>query len=42
MIILSIGIGFCPKLYGLIEYLYTVLLKYLRLNLSMGWKKCYL
>jgi transposase InsO family protein len=30
--ILSIGIGFCPKLYGLTEYLNTVLLKYLLLS----------
>jgi hypothetical protein len=41
LIILSINIGFCPKLYGLIEYLNTVLLKYLRLSLSMGRKQCY-
>jgi hypothetical protein len=38
LIILSIGIGFCLKLYGLIEYLNTVLLKYLCLSLSMGRK----
>jgi hypothetical protein len=42
MIILSIGIEFCPKLYGLIEYLNIVLLKYLRLSLSVGRKQCYL
>ena len=40
LIILSVGIGFCLKLYGLIEYLNTVLLKYLRLSLSMGRKQC--
>jgi hypothetical protein len=38
MIILSIGIRFCPKLYGLIEYKNIVLLKYLRLSLYMGRK----
>jgi hypothetical protein len=32
----------CPKLYGLIKYLNTVLLKYLRSSLSMGRKQCYL
>ena len=39
MIILNIGIRFCPKLYGLIEYLNIVLLKYLLLSLSMGRKQ---
>jgi hypothetical protein len=33
LIILSIGIRFCPKLYGLIEYINIVLLKYPRLSL---------
>jgi transposase InsO family protein len=42
LIILSSGMRFCPKLYGLIEYLNTVLLKYLYLSLSMGRKQCYL
>jgi transposase InsO family protein len=32
----------CPKLYGLTEYLNTVLLKYLHLSLSMGRKQFYL
>jgi hypothetical protein len=41
-IILSIGIRFCPKLYGLTKYLNTVLLKYLRLSLSMGRRQYYL
>ena len=40
LIILSIAIRFCLKLYGLIEYLNTMLLKYLRLSLSMGRKQC--
>jgi hypothetical protein len=40
LIILSIGIGFCPKLCGLTEYLSTVLLKYLLLSLSIGRKQC--
>jgi hypothetical protein len=40
LIILSIGIKFCPKLYGLIEYLNIVLLKCLLLSLSMGTKQC--
>jgi hypothetical protein len=35
LIILSIGIRFCPKLYGLIEYLNIVLLNFLHLSLSM-------
>jgi transposase InsO family protein len=39
-IILSIGIRFYPKLYGLTEYLNIVLLKYLLLSLSMGKKQC--
>jgi transposase InsO family protein len=38
LIILSTGIRFCLKLYRLIEYLNTGLLKYLRLSLSMGRK----
>jgi hypothetical protein len=38
MIILSIGIRFCLKLYELIEYLNTVLLKYLHLSLSTSRK----
>jgi hypothetical protein len=42
LIILSIGIRFYPKLYGLNEFLNTVLLKYLRLSLSMGRKQCFL
>jgi transposase InsO family protein len=37
-IILSIGIRFCHKLYGLTEYLNIVLLKYLLLSLFMGRK----
>jgi transposase InsO family protein len=40
LIILSIGIGFCPKLCGLTEYLSTLLLKYLLLSLSMSRKQC--
>jgi hypothetical protein len=39
MIILSIGIRSCLKLYELIEYLNTVLLKYLCLSLFMGRKQ---
>jgi hypothetical protein len=39
LIILSIGIRFCPKLYGLTEYLNIVLLKCLLLSLSMGRKQ---
>jgi hypothetical protein len=40
LIILNIGIRFCLKLYGLIEYLNIGLLKYLLLSLSMGRKQC--
>jgi hypothetical protein len=40
MIALRIGIRFCPKLYRLIEYLSTVLLKCLHLSLFMGRKQC--
>jgi transposase InsO family protein len=40
LVILSIGIRFCPKLYGLIEYRNTMLLKYLYLSFSMGRKQC--
>jgi transposase InsO family protein len=40
LIILSIGIRFCLKLYGLTEYLNIVLLKCLLLSLSMGRKQC--
>jgi hypothetical protein len=39
LITLSIGIRFCPKLYGLTEYLNIVLLKCLLLSLSMGRKQ---
>jgi hypothetical protein len=39
LIILSIDIRFCLKLYGLTEYLNTGPLKYLRLSLSMGRKQ---
>jgi hypothetical protein len=43
LIIINISIRCCPKVYGLIEYLNTVLLKYLRLILFMGRGKlkCY-
>jgi hypothetical protein len=40
LIILSIDIRFCPKLYGLTEYLNIVLLKCLLLSLYMGRKQC--
>jgi transposase InsO family protein len=40
MIILSNDIRCCLKLYGLIAYLSTVILKYLCLSLFMGRKQC--
>jgi hypothetical protein len=40
LIILSNGIRCCLKLYGLIAYLSTVILKYLYLSLFMGKKQC--
>jgi transposase InsO family protein len=40
LIILSIDIIFCPKLYGLTESLNIVLLKCLLLSLSIGSKQC--
>jgi hypothetical protein len=40
MIILSISIRSCLKLYGFIEYLKTALLKYLHLSLFIGRKQC--
>jgi hypothetical protein len=42
LIILSIGIRSCLKLYGLIKYLNIVLLKYLCLSLFMGRKQFFL
>jgi hypothetical protein len=38
MIILETGTRFCLRLYGIIEYLNTMLLKYLLLSLFMGRK----
>ena len=41
LIILGIDISFCLKLYGLIEYLNTMLLKFLILSLFMDRKNCF-
>jgi hypothetical protein len=38
MVILGVSIKFCPRLYGLIEYLSTMLLKSLLLSLFMDRK----